>query len=442
MAVRITYLYFFPDPFLWELHHQGVSTQLGNLGISYRDVFHHLGPFSAGLFRLVYGEVGSSVFLPRAIALLVAFVQVVIVSEGLNQVYGLKERNLFTGVIHIFLLHLFPDMVMLSPILLGMTCMSVSYVMALRIIKSAQNQDVFLYLGYATALAGGFLFPMYLFAFPTLLIVVIYTSFNGRSIGLYLIGLLMPITLVFTYFFLIGSADSYLVTNFYYGFSVRWISQFPVQYYMLVAFVPGLAFVVAFFKIVTHYNLINYQLKMIASAVFYLATGSIVFMLLPEKSIHYYLLFVPFLVHFISILIIETRNQKLANLISILFFGAIVSVSFLDGLPMVNPLVNYSALYAHEQIGSYGKVLNLSDDKNILFNNAYATGFCEYPTAKKFFLSTSEESSIEIWEAFETEMPDAIYDPNDLVKTKFKQLPMLSKKYIYFKTLNIYRLRP
>lgn len=442
LAVRTLYLLLFPDPFLSELHYQGVSTQLTNLGVSYRDVFHHLGPFSAGLFRLVYGEIGSSVWLSRAIALLVGFAQVVIVTSGLNQVNGLKDRNLFTGVIHIFLLHLFPDMILLSPILLGMTCMSLSYVLALRIIKSAQNQDVFLYLGYATALAGGFLFPMYLFAFPTLLIVVIYTSFNRRSIGLYLIGLVMPIMLVFAYFFLIGSSDSYLVTNLYYGFSVRWLSQFSVTYYMLVALVPGAAFAVAFFKIAANYNLMNYQQKMIASAVFYLITGLIIFVVLPEKSIHYYLLFVPFLVHFIAILIIETRNPKMANVLSLVFFGAIVLVSFLDRIPKVQQVVNYSPLYAREQIASYGKVLNLSDDKNILFNNSYAAGFCEYATARKYFLSHSNESSIAISEAFRKQMPDAIYDPGGVVKAKFRQLPLLEKQYIYFKTINIYRLRP
>ena len=95
-----------------------------------------------------------------------------------------------------------------------------------------------------------------------------------------------------------------------------------------------------------------------------------------------------------------------------------------------------------EIIPSYGRVLNLSDDKNVLSNNKYATGFCEYMVAESFFRDRSPEASILVYNKLEADLPDAIYDPHDVVKQKFKLIPDLQKKYRYYSHIKTYRLIP
>lgn len=439
LVIRGFFLIQFSDPFLIELHYKGIADQLHKLGESYVDVLHHLGPIAAGMNRFFFGVLGENIIYSRLAALLLCYIQVLIVAIGLNGVEALKERNLFTGVIHIVFLHLFPDMLILSPMLVGMTFMSLTYVMILNIIKGRGDNSYFLYAGIITSIAGGFMFPLFLFAIPTLFIIVIYTRFDRKSIGLYLMGLFLPVFFLLGYYYFKDSALEYLEINTYYGFSVRFLSQLPFIDYFIIALVPTVLLVIAFFKILAMYNMVNYQQKMIVASVFYLATSAIIFLLLPNKTIFYYYLFVPFLIHLLGLLFIDTQNQKRAEISVIVVFIIVLSLPFLNKIERLNKYIDYKPLMAQKVIENYGQVLNLSEDKNVLFNNTYATGFCEYMIAKKYFLSDSEASTIIVYENFMRDMPDAIYDPNGIVADKMKQIPELKKQFHFIKSLNLYR---
>lgn len=438
VVVRGFFLVLFPESFLIELHYKGIANQLGQLGESYVDVLHYLGPLSAGMNRLFFGVLGDEILWSRIAALLFCYIQVLIVAVGINGVEGLKDRNLFLGVIHIVLLHLFPDMLILSPILVGMTLMSATYIFILNIIKGRGDNSYFLYAGITTSLAGSFLFPLFLFAIPTLLVVVIYTKFNRKSIGLYLLGMCLPLFFLFGYYSLTNNVSEYLEINTYYGFSVRFISQLPFVDYVLVALVPTIVFVISFFKIMAMYNLVNYQQKMIVASIFYLVTSVGILLLLPNKTIHYYFLFVPFLIYFFGLLFIDNKTNKKAEIGFLVMTVLIVSVSFLDRIKRLENVVDYKPLKAKQVIKPYGKVLNLSENKNVLFNNTYATGFCEYMISKEYFLSTSKSSTIKVHNFFKRDMPDAIYDPHGIVGKKFQDIPELNKQFRYIKRLNIY----
>ena len=174
VLVRATFWIAFPDALLIELHYQNIAEQLSRLGESYIDVLHHLGPLSAGLFRYTYGSVGESLFLARLLALLLCAIQVFVVTIGINQVNGLKEYNSFLGVIHIVLLHLFPDMLALSPLLIGMTFMSLIYIMILQIIRGRNEESSYINIGVLHGIVIAFMFPLALFAITTFFIIILF----------------------------------------------------------------------------------------------------------------------------------------------------------------------------------------------------------------------------------------------------------------------------
>lgn len=412
--------------------------QLNVLGESYVDVLHNLGPLSTGLFRYVYGGTGQSLFLPRILAGVLCFVQVIILTVGINNVNGFREFNAFIGVIYIVLLHLFPDMLILTPLLIGMTFIIFKYVLVLSIIRNKAFDGSFLYAGIATSLAGIFLFPLFLFAIPTFLIIIIYTRFDIRSIGLFLLGLILPLFTILAYYYFQNYTQEYIKINFYYGFSMRFVSQLSVINYFIIAFVPFVLFLVAFLKTTAMYNMVNYQQKMIVAAVFYLITAFVLMITLPDKSIYYLLLFVPFLIHFMGILFIETTYKKI-NQMALASFVVLLAIPYFYKVSKFKKYLDYSPLYAQEIIPKYGKVLNLSDDKNILMNNTYATGFCEYIIARSFFLDPSPEATILVFDKLEADLPDAIYDPNGIVKKKFEAIPVMKRKFRYIRNLKIYK---
>lgn len=438
--LRASYLFYFHEAFLIELHFKGVSDKINELGTSYVEVYHHFGPFSAGVFRVFYGFF-DTLIIPRLLASLLGFTQVLILTIGFNKVETYKETSLFVGIIYSVLLHLFPEMIALSPLLLALTVMCVIYVLVLNIIRGKAKEEVFLHVGFLTAVAGGFLFPMFLFSIPTLLIITIYTRFNRKSISLYLTGLVLPVLLMLAFYQFNNSAEKYLTLNFYYGFSVRFISQLGFKNYLAIALVPAVFFVFAFLKVLANRSMINARQKMIAASVFYLVSCIFILVLLPNKSVYYYLLFLPFLLHFYGLLFISYRSHKKAVWSSILFFCLLLTGSFFNAIPYVEKLVNYKPLYAHKTIESYGKVLNLSEDKNVLLNNNYATGFCEYMIAKKYFQDPSIQSTAFIYNELIEDLPDAIYDPHFLVKNKLDKLPMLKSQYNYFQDQKIYLRR-
>lgn len=431
---------YFNEPFLIELHFKGVSDRINELGTSYVEVYHNFGSFSAGVFRVLYGYFDSMI-MARFFAGLLGFLQVLILTIGLNKVSAYRDTNLFVGVIYAVLLHLFPEMIVLSPLLIAMTFICLNYILILNIIGGKAKEEVFLYAGFLTAIAGCFLFPMFLFAFPTLLIIIIYTRFNSKSISLYIFGLLLPILLLLAYYQFNDSAERYLRLNFYYGFSVRFVSQLSFKNYLAIAVVPAVFFVFAFLKVVASRSMINARQKMIVAAVFYLISCVIILILLPHKSVYYYLLFLPFLLHFFGLLFMEYSSHKRAVIFALLFFVLAISGAFFNKIPYVEKLVDYKPLYAKKVIGKYGKVLNLSEGKNVLYNNSYATGFCEYMIAKRYFEDPSLKSVAFVYDEFISDMPDVIYDPHKIVKQKFDRLPMLKRKFSYFEDQNIYLIR-
>jgi hypothetical protein len=436
--LRILFFVFFDDAFLLELHYKAIAHQLTNLGESYIHVLHQLGPFSASLFRWVYGAWGEHLMVARSLAFVLCFIQVVTVSSGINSVNGLREFNLFTGVIHVVLLHLFQDFIILTPLLIAMTFICFVYTIMLRILRGDADNQLFLLAGILLSIAGCFLFPILLFAVPTFLTVVIYSRFDTRSIGLFLVGLFLPIGILFSYYFFQNYGLEYIKINFYFGLSLRFLSQLPFTVYLVVGFMPLVLFILSFFKILAMYNMINYQQKMIVCSIFYLLTGVIIFVLLPEKTISYFMLLIPFLIHFFGILFIETKYIYTTKL-AMTSFAIMLSIPFLDKINGIDKYLYYSSLNPKQVISEYGKVLNLSEDKNVLFNNQYATGFCEYMIAKPYFEDTSPESAITIFNKFEEDMPDAIYDPTNLVQAKFSQIPSLSRKYHYMPSFKIYK---
>ena len=91
-------------------------------------------------------------------------------------------------------------------------------------------------------------------------------------------------------------------------------------YYLIVGIVPLLLFIIALMKILAMYSMISYQQKMIVAGIFYLITGVVTLLLLPDKSIYYFLFFVAFTIHFLGILFIETRFSKI-NQLALLSFS-------------------------------------------------------------------------------------------------------------------------
>lgn len=439
LLVRVVFLLIFNDTLLLELHYKAISDQLSLLGESYIDVLHNLGPLCAGIFRLFYGYWGDNLLIERILAFLLAFFQVAMVTTGINNVNGLKDFNAFTGVIHIVLLHLFPDMLVLTPLLLGMTFITVAYIIILHIIRGRRidNQN-FLLVGICTSIAGGFLFPLFLFAVPTLLIVVIYTKFDARSIGLYIMGILLPLTFILAYYYSKNFATEYLMINMYYGFSLRIVSELSLGTFVLVGFIPSILFVLSFVKILALYNMVSYQQKMIVTALFYLITSLVIILLLPDKSIYHYLLFIPFLIHFYGILFIDTRDKSSLYLL-IFSFVAVLIVPFANKIGKLQSKFDFSPMYPKVIMSNYGRILNLSSEKNILTNNSYATGFCEYMIARAYFLDPSPEATIMVNDKLNADLPDAIYDPNGIVKAKFDVLPVLKSQYRFQKSFKIYK---
>jgi hypothetical protein len=428
-----------PDLFLLEVHLKGIATQLNLLGESYVDVLHHQGPFSGMIFRLFYGTWGDSIWLARLFAALLTIIQIFTITIGLNSVNGFRNFNAFIGVLIVVLMNQFQDLMVLSPLLLGMTFIVFTYVLILRIIRGNTGNQLFLLVGLFLSIATGFLFPLIFFGLPILFIVIVYTRFDTRSIGLYLLGFSIPLGGILFYYFSHNFASEYLSINFYYGFSVRVISQMSWYVFVAVAFVPTLLFTLAFFKILAMYSMVNYQQKMIVTGVFYLITSVIIWIFLPDKSIYYYLLFIPFMIHFIGILLIE-NNYRFTNILAFMALVIMTTLPYLFHLNLVKKVADVSLILPKPLIGSYGKVLNLSENKNVLFNNQYGTGFCEYMIAKGFFEDESPEATIAIFNQFDNEMPDAIYDPYHLVAPKFRQMPRLAKKYQYRQEINVYQL--
>lgn len=159
-------------------------------------------PSSTGvLSEYVYSLVGYTGFVPDAIAVGLLFLQAVLLNVVITKYRMASEISLFPGLIYILICSLIPDMVHLSPVLMGNTF----FIMALfEIMQSYKKYSAAINTfntGLWVATGSLFYFSFIGFILVGWIGLGIMRAFNMKEKFMLLIGFVFPYFLVFTHYY-------------------------------------------------------------------------------------------------------------------------------------------------------------------------------------------------------------------------------------------------
>jgi hypothetical protein len=207
-------------------------------------------PSSAGVFsHAVYNYVGTHGWLPDLIALILILLQALLLNVLSARFRVSKEVTMFPGVFYILLTSTLPSFLHLSPVVIGNTFLIVGLSSLFNAYKKSSVAGSIFNVGFWFGMASLFYFSN--FAFLLLAIFGLATLRNIRinEIFMVIVGMIAPLFLTGTIFYLLDDWSYFYQTTFINGFgfwNFEWVDHWsnyvpPVIFGILVLIVIGSA---------------------------------------------------------------------------------------------------------------------------------------------------------------------------------------------------------
>ena len=152
-----------------------------------------------------------------------------------------------------------------------------------------------------------------------------------------------------------------------------------------------------------------------------------------ELSPQSLIIFIPSLSYLISHYLLLIRRKRLAEMMLWLLLISIISMNLLTRHDQVKE-VNFEAMFpknsSYQKIIKDKRVMMLCDDIGIYSQNKLAGYFPDWSMSKIIFEQPDYyENILLIDEAFKTDPPEIIVDPNDLMKKIVDRIPGIKPLY-------------
>jgi hypothetical protein len=295
-----------------------------------------------------------------------------------------------------------------------------------------QRDSIVHNVGFFTGVASLFVITYWIFLPGLLIILAVFTRLDLRKACLLIFGFALPHILIFSVYLLRGDHQM-LITDFYsQAFQMNESAQVSASSLMFLCFAPVVFFLLSLVMLNREARLTKYQSQLMQVMFIWILLCAAVLFFSKDLKVHHLIIFIPPLSYFISHYILLIRRKRLAELTVWAFILAIVSVLYLTRYDIITS-VNLEKLFAPQS--RYGqikdkRVLPLMDDWGLLKNNQLATGFYEWRLSESIFKELDYyENVMLISKAFETDTPDIIIDPNNLMPQVVARIPALREKY-------------
>jgi hypothetical protein len=401
----------------------------------YAQIADESGPFAA----LVYGLLAKLHLAEFHVLRIAGSALILIQAFWLNQLARrfqlMHERNFLIAFFYIIFIHIGPDSVTLSPILMATTFLLAVYGRLFKIIKDGPNSDDAIYLGLSLGFATLCYQPAALFILPCYLSALFFSGLRINQYLMIAVAMLLPGTLVYS-FFLVGGGEAdfwhCFLAPFRFGFLISWVG-----WDVILGF-GGLLFLVSVmgWVVANRNSRVNFEQLGFTVFFFGLITAGLSIFFGTVQSSYQLLFLVPHAAFFMAQFIQFTKGflmQEVVNLILIVlmlggFFG------------MSNPSFGHQ-IFGHQlfvEEPPKGFKVNFKDQSILLLSNDFRYYKYNRPATRffKFYLSKIKKQDSQTiqglmyWHQCLAEDPaQIIYDPNGFVPSLAVHLPEFGKSY-------------
>jgi hypothetical protein len=201
----------------------------------------------------------------------------------------------------------------------------------------------------------------------------------------------------------------------------------------MLSLVPIVYFVFSLFMLNREARFTKYQSQLFQVMFLWLVVAVLHSFIVRELSPQSFIVFIPPLSYLVSHYLLLIRRKWIAEMMLWLFLISLVSMNLLTRYGRLKG-VNFEALFPkpspYTSMIKDKKVMVLCDDVSIYQQNKLAGYFPDWNLSRQIFEQPDYyENLLLINDAFETDPPDIIIDPNDLMKNTFDRIPVLKPLY-------------
>ena len=417
-----------------ELRYMVVGEKLSEGADMYLGVWDNLSPFSAWSFWLIDELFGRSQTAYQIIALGLVFVQVVLFNRlMLNKAYN--ENTYIPGLIYALLGSLYFDFFTLSPALIGMTFILLALNnIFLQIEIRAKRDEPILNIGLFLGLATLCHLPYFIFVLSILLMLLLFSATVSRRYLLVILGFLLPIILLWVYYYLIGGLKD-LSHNLWQGYFQSMDQYATIPSILILAALPTLYQIAALGGIIRKGRFTNFQSRLIQAMVCWSIFSVLYLFVTNTLQPNSLLVLVPGWAFFVShyLLLLQRRwIAEIAFLVLILvvvyinlgsFYGASVPKKLIKDQPLVLPV-------AIDQKLQGKRILVLGNAIRYYQHNTLATPYFNWALSSDLFqnLEFYDNLSHLYWH-FKNDPPEVVIDPDGRWPALENKIPHLQMQY-------------
>ena len=422
----------------YELMNIVTSEHLSGGNVMYKDVFHWTEPLTVWINYFFFQLFGREVIYYRMVALILVFLQALLWNQTLNEKGCYDQRSSLPALIYLGFCLLFPDMVSLSAVVLANTFLLLTFYFMISYIKNNEHQHPIFWIGCNASLAFLFYAPYILLLPGVLLVLALYSPIDARKIVTILYAFLLPLILVWLYYFLNDAGPFYVQFFLQRVFSFQANHFLSFQHLLWIIAIPLFWLLIGFISIVRATSFVNYQYRVIQSLFLLFAFSLLSFLLVKERSVFTIWQIVPYTSAIAAHFLLLQKRRWFADTILILSFCALVfvrvelkreveqDVSGKESRLRVKFDKTYWASVPHVH-----KVLVLDNNISAYSKYSLSTPFLNWSLTENYFTDMDGYEAVALLDRYFTkEQPDAIVDPNGVLPKVFYRLPLLANKYI------------
>ncbi len=411
----------------------GEKVALGQL--MYVQIWDNLSPFSAIFFGIMFKLFGKNLIAYHIIALLLIAIQLFLFVFITNKNEIFPSRNYLSGLFYLIGIFTFYEYLSLSPALLSVTFIYLSFHLLLQQFQRHMSDEHRLRCGFYIGIATLFYFPSCIFLVLVLFVLSAGTRLTGRSYILIILGFLLPIIVVGVFFTWHQAGYDWYYRSIMAWFYLSKNAYITMQNLLYLMLIPLSIIVISSLRLFgEHQNNIQNTCRTIMSI--WIICVAVIYWIDREVSANSLVFLVPLIGYFGGYYFLVFKKKMVAEMIVWVIIITTLTLFFndLSTKPLFERfnkatlnVVDENKSYHHEHV----KVLIMGSGIFEYNNNSVATKYLNWQMAKEHFNNLDDFYIIaQIYSNIYQEMPDVIYDKDNFMPKLMLRIPQLKRDYL------------
>jgi hypothetical protein len=267
-------------------------------------------------------------------------------------------------------------------------------------------------------------------------VLVLYSPIDARKIVTMLYAFILPVIVVFTFFFWNDSAGFFMQVFLQKVLSFQANHHLSFQHLLWIIALPLAWLLIGFVAIVRSSAFVNYQSRVIQSVFLFFLFSMLGMLLVKERSVFTMWQLVPFVAIIATHFLILQKRKWFASFVLLSSVGALVYIHIVLQKSVDDPFSSESTLvarYDRRALSAFNEkntLLVLGNEVGAYTQYKLATPFLNWSLSEPYFRDMDSYESVCLLDRyFNKEMPDVIIDPHAVMADVFFRLPLVSNKY-------------